>query len=76
MNFMARELVLGRLARWTLARKASSGKANSVGFLDGLTFAELAALIGERPHKLERFAAAGVIAPHRDGRFAIVASVR
>jgi hypothetical protein len=42
---------------------------------DGLSLAELAALLGERPHKLSRFVEAGVLERDRDGRFAIVENV-
>jgi hypothetical protein len=57
-----------------LARKAESNfvyRGNEVG----LSLAELASLLGERPHKLSRFVEAGVIEADRSGRFPIVRSV-
>jgi hypothetical protein len=48
---------------------------HSVQSFDGLSLVELSMLLGERPHMLAVFAAAGVIKRDRDGRFAIVESV-
>jgi hypothetical protein len=69
--------VRDNLIAWTRikhARMEAFARKAEPGF-DGLSLDELAALIGEEPHKLQRFVLAGVIAPDRDGRFAIVESV-
>jgi hypothetical protein len=76
------EAVLARLAlgahaapMTATALKAEPNHCNRVAVVDGLSFDELAALLGEKPHKLDRFIDAGVIVPDQDGRFPIVASV-
>lgn len=57
------------------ARKAEPEIANSVGNFEGLSLGELAALLGERPHKLERFVEAGIVQSDRNGRFPVERSV-
>lgn len=54
---------------------ARKDESESLGDLDGLSLSELASLIGEKPHKLSRFVAAGVIQANGDGRFAIEPSL-